>query len=168
MCLPGPRCLHEYFGGLHGRCPNGVVVSPGFRTSVPVVTKLDLGSVATEPPEAHMHHFGPVGNNCFIGNTCRGRVICLNRAFWLGPTQMRVCLWGIISLAITKRAASSDLAAEAITNLMIWVIERTAPLNCGNGVFSERKMCAPAQLQELVSLRNPASKWAQRTMSLAQ
>ncbi len=69
---------------------------------------------------------------------------------------MRVCLWGIISLAVTRRAASSDLAADTITNLMIWSIERMAPLKCGNGLFSERKMCALAWLWELVSLRNPA------------
>ncbi len=81
---------------------------------------------------------------------------------------MRVCLWEIISLVVTKRAASSDLVAEAITNLMISVIERIAPLNHRNGSFSERKMCAPAQLWELVFLRNLASKWAQGTMSLAQ
>jgi hypothetical protein len=24
MCLPGTRCLHEYFSGLNGRCPGGV------------------------------------------------------------------------------------------------------------------------------------------------
>ncbi len=71
--------------------------------------------------------------------------------------EMRVCLWGIISLAITKRAESSDSAADVIRNLMIWAMERIAPLNRGNGSFSERKMCAPAQLQELVLLRNPAS-----------
>jgi hypothetical protein len=81
--------------------------------------------------------------------------------------EMRVYLWGIISLAVTKRAASSDSAASAITNLVIWAIERTAPLNCRNSLFSERKMCAPARMQELILLRNPASKWAQRTMSLA-
>ncbi len=81
--------------------------------------------------------------------------------------EMRVCLWGIISLAVTKRAASSDLAADAITNLMIWVIERIAPLNHGNSSFFERKICALAQLWELVLLRSPASEWAQRTMSLA-
>jgi hypothetical protein len=50
----------------------GVVVSPVFRARVPVVTELVLGSMATEPPEVHIHHFGPVGNNCFIGNTCSG------------------------------------------------------------------------------------------------
>jgi hypothetical protein len=63
---------------------------------------------------------------------------------WGHPIEIRGCLWGIISLAITKRAASSDSTANAITNLMIWVIERTAPLKCRNGSFSERKMCAPA------------------------
>ncbi len=83
--------------------------------------------------------------------------------------EMRVCLWRIIPLAITKRAASSDSVADAITNLMIWAIERKAPLNRRNGLFSEKKMlCAPALLRELVLLRNPASEWAQRTMSLAQ
>ncbi len=73
---------------------------------------------------------------------------------------------GIISFAVTKRAASSDLAADVIMNLMIWAIERTAPLKRRKGLFSERKMCAPAQLQELVSLRNHASEWAHRIMSL--
>ncbi len=86
---------------------------------------------------------------------------------WGQPMEMGVCLWGIISLAITKRAASLHSVADAITHLMIWAIERIAPLNCKNGLFSERKMCAPARLRELVLLRNPASKWAQRTMSLA-
>jgi hypothetical protein len=50
----------------------GVVVSPVFRALVPVVTKLVLGGAVMEPPEAHIHHFGPAGNNCFIGNTCSG------------------------------------------------------------------------------------------------
>ncbi len=50
----------------------GVVVSPVFRASIPVITKLVLGSAAAEPPEEHIHHFGPEGNNCFVGNTCGG------------------------------------------------------------------------------------------------
>jgi hypothetical protein len=50
----------------------GVVVSPVFRACIPVVTELVLRSVAMEPPEAHIHHFGLAGNNCFIGNTCGG------------------------------------------------------------------------------------------------
>jgi hypothetical protein len=50
----------------------GVVVRPVFRASIPVITKLVLGIVAKEPPEAHIHHFGLAGNNCFIGITCGG------------------------------------------------------------------------------------------------
>ncbi len=59
---------------------------------------------------------------------------------WGHPMLMRVCQWGIISRAVMKRAASSDYAAEAITNLMIWAIERIAPLNRGKGTSSERKI----------------------------
>ena len=63
------------------------------------------------------------------------------RLFGCGhPMAMRVWQWGIISLAATKRAASSDSAAEAITNLMIWAMERTAPLKRGKRSFSDRKM----------------------------
>jgi len=91
---------------------------------------------------------------------------------WIGvfgcghPIAMRVCLWGIISLAMMKRAESSYSAAEPITHLMIWAMESMAPLKRGNGSFSERKMCAPALLREMVSLRKPASAWAHRIMSL--
>ena len=87
---------------------------------------------------------------------------------WGHPMLMRVWQWGIISRAVMKRAASSDSAAEAMTNFMIWAIKRTAPLNLGKGTFSERKMCAPALLRELVSLRNPASECAHRIISLAR
>jgi hypothetical protein len=66
---------------------------------------------------------------------------------WGHPIEIRVCLRGIISLAMTKRAASSDSVAHAITNLMIWEIERMAQLKCKNSLFSERKMCALAWLQ---------------------
>ncbi len=51
---------------------------------------------------------------------------------------MRVKRGGNISRAMIKSAASSDLAAEAMTNLIIWAIDRIAPLNRGNGSFSER------------------------------
>ncbi len=54
--------------------------------------------------------------------------------------SIRVWWWGIISCAVMNRAASSDSAADAITNLMIWAMESTALLKCGNGSFSERKM----------------------------
>jgi hypothetical protein len=50
----------------------GVLVSPVFRTRIPVVTELVLGGAATEPPEAHIHHFGPEGHNRFVGNSRGG------------------------------------------------------------------------------------------------
>ncbi len=53
----------------------------------------------------------------------------------------RVRRWGIISLAMTEKAASSDSAAGAIINLMTWEIERTAPLNMETDhPLTERKM----------------------------
>ncbi len=48
---------------------------------------------------------------------------------------MRVKWGGNISRAMNK---SADLVAEAMTNLIIWAIDRIALLNCGNGSFSER------------------------------
>ena len=53
---------------------------------------------------------------------------------WIGlfgcgqPMSIRVWLCGIISLAFMKRAASLASDADAMTNLMIWAIERIAPL----------------------------------------
>ena len=70
----------------------------------------------------------------------------MDLSVWIGvfgcghPMAMRVCLWGIILHAVMNRAASSDSAAEAITNLIICAMESTAPLNRGNGSFSERKI----------------------------
>jgi hypothetical protein len=52
--------------------------------------------------------------------------------------SMRVCLYRIISHAVTKSAASSALAADVMTNLIIWAIESTAPSKHGKGSFSER------------------------------
>ncbi len=48
----------------------------------------------------------------------------------------RVRQWGNISCIMIKSAASSDLVAEAMTNLIIWAIDRMAPLNRRNGSFS--------------------------------
>ncbi len=62
--------------------------------------------------------------------------------------SMKIWQWGIILHAVMNRAASLDSAADAITNLMIWAMESTAPLKRGNGSFSKRKICAPARLQD--------------------
>jgi hypothetical protein len=66
-------CMSTLVGFMVGvRVVFGVVVSPVFRVDVPVVTELVLGGGSTEPPEAHIHHFGLAGHNCFVGNTCGG------------------------------------------------------------------------------------------------
>jgi hypothetical protein len=48
---------------------------------------------------------------------------------WGQLMGMRVWWWGIISHAVMNSAASSDSAADAMTNLMIWAIDRMALLN---------------------------------------
>jgi hypothetical protein len=71
---------------------------------------------------------------------CRGTIVLLvtpaavELSVWIGlfgwgqPMSIRVWWFGIISCAVMKRAASSALDADAMTNLMIWAIERMAPL----------------------------------------
>ncbi len=92
---------------------------------------------------------------------------------WIGlhgcghPMSMRICRWEPITQAAIKSAASSALAAKAMTNLMMAAIVRTATLKRGVGLSSERYICAPALLHDLVSLRYPASACVQSTMSLA-
>ncbi len=66
-------CMSTLVGFMVGvRVVFGVVVSPVYRALIPVITKLVFERAATEPPEVHIHHFGPMGNNFFIGNTCGG------------------------------------------------------------------------------------------------
>ncbi len=64
--------------------------------------------------------------------------------------SMRVCQWGTILRAAIKSAASSASTAEAMANLIMVAIVRTAPtpLKLGDGLSSERKICAPALLQD--------------------
>ncbi len=136
-----------------------VVISPVFRADVSVVTELVLGGTTW----SHQKHISIIlarrGTIVLLVTPAAIELSVWIRLFgWGQLMEMRVCLWGIISLAVMKRAAHSDSAANATTNLRIWAIERIAPLNHKNHLFSERKMCAPAQLRELVLLRNPASK----------
>ncbi len=66
-------CMSDLVGFMVGvRVVFGVVVSPVLGARIPVITKLVLGFVAPEPPEAHIHHLGPAGDNCVVGNTCGG------------------------------------------------------------------------------------------------
>ena len=65
---------------------------------------------------------------------------------WMGDVGccqfISISIWwsGTISLAVMKRASSSDSAAEDVTNLMTWATVRTGPLNLGKGSSSERKI----------------------------
>jgi hypothetical protein len=138
-----------------------VVVRPGLGSSVPVVSKLVLRCPATGTPEAHIHHLAPLRDNSIVNNPAAVKL-----SFWIG--LLRVWRWGIISRAVINRAASLDSAADAITNLMIWAMESTAPLHCEYRSFSERKIYAPAWLRDWDSLRKPALACAHRIMSLVQ
>jgi hypothetical protein len=50
----------------------GVIVSPVFGASIPIESKLVLRCATSKPPEAHIYHFGPAGQNCFVGNSYGG------------------------------------------------------------------------------------------------
>ena len=69
------------------------------------------------------------------------------------PISVKAFRSGTISWAHLKRAASSASPAEAYTDLSTAAMERTGPLDCGMGSLLDRKMCAPARLRDLVSLR---------------
>ncbi len=92
---------------------------------------------------------------------------------WMGvlgcsqPILMSVWCNGTISLVVRKSAASPASVAEAMTNLIICAMVRTAPLNLGMGSSSERNMWAPVRLRDLVLLRKLASECAARIMWLA-
>ncbi len=78
---------------------------------------------------------------------------------WIGdrgcgqPISVKALRSGTISWAHLNRAASSASPAEAYTDLIIAAMDSTGLLDCGMGSSSDRKICAPAQLRYLVSLR---------------
>jgi len=122
----------------------GVIISPVFGTSIPVVTKLVLRCAASKPPEVHIHHLGSAGKIVLLVTPTTVELSVWIGVFGCGhPIVMRVCLGGIISRAVTKRAASSDSAAEAIKNLMIWVMESTAPLKLETDHFPKGRNDLP-------------------------
>ena len=57
---------------------------------------------------------------------------------------MRVLRRGTIYLAHMKSPACSDLAADDMTNLIIWAIVRTGTLILGTGTFLDSMMCDTA------------------------
>ena len=82
----------------------------------------------------------------FVTPTVVELSVCIELCGWDHPMLIRVCLWGTISRAAMKSAASSASAAKAMKNLIMVAIVRTMPLRPGNGLSFERKICAPAQL----------------------
>ena len=77
-----------------------------------------------------------------------------------------VCLIATISCAVMNIATNYASEVEDMTNLMIFESVSRGPFHWGMASFSERKIWAPALLRPLLSLWNPASECAQRTMSL--
>ena len=71
-------------------------------------------------------------------------------------------------LVVMYRANSSYSAADAITELMIFAMIKTALFIGGIGRFSERKMWAPDMLVPLDSLFKTVYECAASTISLAQ
>jgi hypothetical protein len=115
----------------------GVVVGPVLGACIPVITNWSWDV-------RQWSH-----QNCIsIIFNLRGTIVLLvtpaavELSIWIGllgwgqPMAIRVWWWGIISCAVMNSAASSDLAAKA--NLMIWAIDRLAPLNQGNESSSKR------------------------------
>ncbi len=137
---PRTSNLHAIFNGLCGGCQGGVWCGsrPSSWRLHPSNIKIDLG----------MRING--ATKIAIILDLRGPIVLLvtpaavELSIWIGllgwgqPMAMRVWQWGIISPDVMKRAASSGLEAKVMTNLIIWTIDRMAPLNLGNGLFSER------------------------------
>ncbi len=65
-----------------------VVVGPVLGARVPIVPELVLRCAATEPPEAHIHHFAPARHNGIINNSGCFGVVRLDWAFGLGPAHV--------------------------------------------------------------------------------
>ena len=72
-----------------------VVVGPVLGSSIPIVSELILRCAATEPPEAHIHHFAPARNNGIINNSGCCGVVRLDWAFGLGPSHVNegLAMW---------------------------------------------------------------------------
>ena len=79
---------------------------------------------------------------------------------------MSVLCSGFIVFSVIYSAAISASAAVAITVLIIYAIIKTVPLSFSLGSFSERNICAPDLLLDIISLRKPASACATNIISL--
>ena len=77
---------------------------------------------------------------------------------WIGvggcghPISIKVCVMGTSFLEVIYKAANSASAAEVMTNLITWEMDRIGPFHRWIGSSSDRKIWAPAQLRPLDSL----------------
>ncbi len=65
-----------------------VVAYPVLGSCIPLVSNLVLRCPAMEPPEAHIHHFALARDNSIVNNPSSSGVVCLDRAFGLGPSHV--------------------------------------------------------------------------------
>ncbi len=79
-----------------------VVIFPVLESCVPVVSKLVLRCPAMEPSEAHIHNLAPVRDNSIVNNPSSCGVVCLDKAFGLGPSHVNE------GLAVGNHLACSD------------------------------------------------------------
>ncbi len=79
-----------------------VVVRPVLGSCIPVVLKLVLRCPAMEPPEVHIHHLAPARDNSIVNNPSSCGVVCLDRAFGLGPSHVNE------GLVVVNHLACSD------------------------------------------------------------
>ena len=70
--------------------------------------------------------------------------VVLSVWIWVGgcghPISIKVCLMGTSFWAVMYKAVSSASAAEVMTNLITWEMERMGPFHRGIGSSSERKI----------------------------
>ena len=85
--------------------------------------------------------------------------LAVELSVWIGdfgcghPISSSALRSGIISRAVVYSAASSASAADAMTYLMTCDIVWIGPFCRGIGSSSVKKICAPARLRELGSVR---------------
>jgi hypothetical protein len=90
MCPPNPICLDECVGGLHGRSLGGVLCCSQLSSWI-----LHPGSIKTGPEmpcngatrSAYPSSCSGKGH-CIVNNPSSSGVVCLDRAFGLGPSHV--------------------------------------------------------------------------------
>ena len=79
--------------------------------------------------------------------------------------SIALATWSSVHI-LTQGSKMRAREAEDMKNLMVFASVRSGPFHRGMASFSERKVCSLDLLRPLLSLWNPVSECAQRTMSL--